>query len=204
MSTVRNIGCLLLRKRAQAPRGALWEKVHIRAGRSLLADAVQVLVRPQEQLPVAHRRRGVEHARVVGKRVVRQLLERRLRRQDVRPLGAADRVDLAVGDGDRGVQRPAALQALAVGLLAVLDADAVDRAAVVGPEQVVAVQGRRADRAAAHVRRPHLVGLRHVALAPRLDGQARPLEPAAQRVDDAVLRHHCWGHVAVADPATVP
>src|SRR5262249_37411498 len=67
-------------------------------------------------------------------------------------------------------------------------------AAVAGPVDVAFVIDRRAD-VGALAQTPDHVRLRHVSLAARLDRQRRA--PAADRVDDAVVRDHARTDVAV-------
>src|SRR5262249_31615338 len=72
-----------------------------REATSPLADAVQILVVAQEQLPIADGETRVRAALVVGEYVVGQQFELRLRRHDIGPFELRDEVELAVREDRR-------------------------------------------------------------------------------------------------------
>ena len=67
------------------------------------ADAIQVLVRTQQELTVADRERSVGSAAVVLEDVVAQQFILRLGRHDVGALSLRDIIELAVGQHGRGI-----------------------------------------------------------------------------------------------------
>ena len=104
---------------------------------SIRPDAVEVLVRPQDQPPVADRRAGAE-VTLVRQLVQRDLFERRRRLQDVRPIETADRVELVTNQHERGVEP--ATDASSLDFLAGFRIDARGDASVVDPKKMTLVQ----------------------------------------------------------------
>src|SRR5204863_259658 len=101
--------------------------------RSLSSDAVQGLVRAQEELSIAHGGTAVELTRI-AQLVVSNFLHLGIRFQDEDSTGATYPVELVLDDDERGVE--AAAKPLALDLVAGLCIDAVGRALLIRPVEM--------------------------------------------------------------------